>query len=36
MFRDRRRLEALLPGLLKHALTNFSAEDVMRFLGKHL
>jgi hypothetical protein len=36
MFRDRRRLEALLPGLLKHALTNFSAEDVMRFLGKRL
>jgi hypothetical protein len=36
MFRDRRRLEALLPELLKYALTKFSSEDVMRFLGKKL
>jgi hypothetical protein len=36
MFRDRPRLQALLPQLFSHALTRFSADDVMRFLGKRL
>ena len=36
MFRDRSRLQALLPQLFRHALTRFSADDVMRFLGKRL
>jgi hypothetical protein len=36
MFRDRATLEALLPDLLDHAVLNFSAEDVLRFLGRKL
>jgi hypothetical protein len=34
MFRSRQRLEVLLPDILKYALTTFSSEDVLRFLGK--
>jgi hypothetical protein len=36
MFRDRAALEGLYPELVKHAITSFSSEDVMRFLGKKL
>jgi hypothetical protein len=36
MFRNRATLEALYPALVRHAASTFSAEDVMRFLGKKL
>lgn len=35
-FRDRATLEALLPALLETSMTAFSAEDVLRFLGRKL
>ena len=36
MFKARAALEGLQQRLLHHAITSFSAEDVMRFLGKKL
>lgn len=36
LFRDRASLEALLPALQELATTAFSAEDVLRFLGRKL
>ena len=36
MFRDRAALEGLYPELVKHAITSFRSDDVMRFLGKKL
>jgi len=36
MFRDRPSLGAILPDLFEHAALRFSAEDVMRFLGRKL
>jgi hypothetical protein len=36
MFRDAEELAACYPDLVRHAMTNFSSEDVMRFLGKRL
>lgn len=36
LFRDRAALEALLPALQEVATTAFSAEDVLRFLGRTL
>jgi hypothetical protein len=36
LFRDRASLEALLPALQEVALTAFSADDVLRFLGRKL
>jgi hypothetical protein len=36
MFRDRRALEELLPDLFREAALRFSAEDVLRFLGRKL
>lgn len=33
-FRDRATLEALLPALMELSMTAFSAEDVLRFLGR--
>lgn len=36
MFESRAALEGLYPSLVRHAITSFSAEDVMRFLGKKL
>lgn len=36
LFRDRASLEALLPGLQELAVTAFSADDVLRFLGRKL
>ena len=36
MFEDRARLMVLVPDLFEHATLNFSAEDVMRFLGRKL
>lgn len=35
-FRSRQGLEAVLPGLVAHAASAFSAEDVLRFLGRKL
>jgi hypothetical protein len=35
-FKSRPALEAILPGLFTHATTAFSAEDVLRFLGRKL
>ena len=35
-FRSRHALEALLPTLFAHAASAFSAEDVLRFLGRKL
>jgi len=35
-FRDRATLEALFPALVELSMTAFSAEDVMRFLGRKL
>ena len=35
-FRERATLEALLPALMELSLTAFSAEDVLRFLGRKL
>jgi len=35
-FRDRAALEALLPALMELSMTAFSAEDVLRFLGRKL
>ena len=35
-FRDRPTLEALLPALLETSMSAFSAEDVLRFLGRKL
>jgi hypothetical protein len=35
-FSSRQALEAVLPGLVAHAATAFSAEDVLRFLGRKL
>src|SRR5262249_59784422 len=35
-FSSRRALEQLLPGLVAHATSCFSAEDVLRFLGRKL
>lgn len=35
-FSSRRALEAVLPGLVAHAASAFSAEDVLRFLGRKL
>lgn len=34
MFRDRASLEALLPDLFHQSMTAFSAEDVLRYLGR--
>ena len=36
MWRDRSTLQALMPDLLDHAIQSFSAEEVMRFLGRKL
>jgi hypothetical protein len=36
MFKDRPTLERLMPDILHDALTAFSAEDVMNFLGRKL
>jgi hypothetical protein len=36
MFRERRALTSLLPEILKYAVTMFSSDDVLRFLGKKL
>jgi hypothetical protein len=36
MWRNRRSLEGLLPDLFDHTIRSFSAEDVMRFLGRKL
>jgi hypothetical protein len=36
MFRDRVSLMTLMPDLFEHTTLNFSAEDVMRFLGRKL
>jgi hypothetical protein len=36
MFEDRASLMVLMPDLFEHASLNFSAEDVMRFLGRKL
>ena len=36
MFRDRASLMIIMPDLFEHATLNFSAEDVMRFLGRKL
>ena len=36
LFRDRDTLEALLPALMELSMTAFSAEDVLRFLGRKL
>jgi len=36
MFRDRATLAALMPDLCEHAILCFSAEDVLRFLGRKL
>jgi len=36
MFRDRASLETILPDLFEHATLHFSAEDVLRFLGRKL
>jgi hypothetical protein len=36
MFRSRPALQAILPDLFQHAATAFSADDVMRFLGRKL
>lgn len=36
MFRDRATLAALMPDLSEHATLCFSAEDVLRFLGRKL
>jgi len=36
VFRTRPALEAVLPSLFAHATTAFSAEDVLRFLGRRL
>lgn len=36
MFRDRARLERILPDLLEHASLHFSAEDILGFLGRKL
>jgi len=36
MFESRAALEGLYPRLVRHAITSFSAENVMRFLGKKL
>lgn len=35
-FSSRHALEAVFPGLVAHAATAFSAEDVLRFLGRKL
>ena len=35
-FSSRQALEAVLPGLMAHAASAFSAEDVLRFLGRKL
>ncbi len=34
LFRDRTDLEALVPALVERAMTAFSADDVLRFLGR--
>jgi hypothetical protein len=36
VFSSRRALEEVLPGLIAHASSAFSAEDVLRFLGRKL
>jgi hypothetical protein len=36
MWKDRASLAALMPDLFDHAISAFSAEDVMRFLGRKL
>jgi hypothetical protein len=36
IFKDRSRLASLYPRLLEHALACFTAEDVLRFLGRKL
>jgi hypothetical protein len=36
MFRERGTLTSVLPEILKHAVTMFSSDDVLRFLGKKL
>ncbi len=36
MFRDTEQLARLYPDLVRHAMTDFSTEDVMRFLGRRL
>jgi hypothetical protein len=36
MFRDRASLDAILPDLLSHSISELGAEDVLRFLGRKL
>lgn len=36
MFRDASALSSLYPGLVRHAMTDFHSDDVMRFLGRKL
>jgi hypothetical protein len=36
MFRSRKSLKTLMPEILQYAITTFSSEDVLRFLGRKL
>jgi hypothetical protein len=36
MFRDRRVLDQLYPGLIRHGMEGFGSKDVMRFLGRSI
>lgn len=36
MFRDRRELATCYRDMVRHALTNFGTDDILRFLGKRL
>jgi len=36
MFRNRRDLDQLYPGLIRHGMESFSSKDVMRFLGRSI
>jgi hypothetical protein len=36
MFKDASALAAIYPGLVHHAISNFSSPDVLRFLGRHV
>jgi hypothetical protein len=36
MFSDRRDLDQLYPGLIRHGMESFSSKDVMRFLGRSI
>jgi hypothetical protein len=36
MFRDRRVLDRLYPGLIRHGMESFASKEVMRFLGRSI